>query len=201
MSIPLLADYTDILATIWQMLADGVRDRDDPFHTPVIGTVGAQGCNMRTVVLREVDPADRLLMCHTDTRSGKMNDMRQHPRSSWLFYHPGAKIQVRLTGQATIHTTDEIAEQAWERTALLSRRCYCGEAPGLVKDAPASGLPDTLHDREPTEAESAVGRPHFAVIRCQIDWIDWLQLHFAGHRRAQFMWDEQDRPTATWMTP
>jgi 3-hydroxyisobutyrate dehydrogenase len=191
----------EILKTTWDMLIRGASVARDPFHTPVLGTASSGGCQLRTVVLRSVVQEERILICHTDLRSGKIREIRQNPRVSWLFYHPQQKIQLRLAGQATIHTADELADQQWAATKLMSRRCYCAPVgPGTTSDEPSSGLPDSLQNRSPTLAESELGRKNFTVISCRIDYLDWLFLSARGHRRAQFSW-RGNNVGAKWVTP
>ena len=134
--------FEEILDNVWEMLMHGLADARDPFHTPVFGSVGSDNCNLRTVVLRGVIPEERVLMCHTDLRSGKIRDIRQNPRVSWLFYRPQQKVQSHLAGQASIHTADELADRQWAATKLMSRRCYCGpDGSGTPSDEPSSDLP------------------------------------------------------------
>jgi 3-hydroxyisobutyrate dehydrogenase len=191
----------EILETTWEMLTRGASVAKDPFHTPVLGTVGPDNCNLRTVVLRRVIPDERLLMCHSDLRSGKMRDIQQNSRVSWLFYHPEQKVQLRLVGQATIHTTDRMADQQWAATKLMSRRCYCAPfGPGTLSDKPSTGLPDFLQNRSPAFAESELGRKNFAVISCRSDFLDWLFLRARGHCRAQFSWKD-NIVASKWVTP
>lgn len=191
-----------VLKQSWLMLQEGVTDDQHPFHVPVLGTTNPENSSRtRLVILRQVDSATREVVCHTDARSSKVVDIRHNDRVSWLFYHTDYRVQIRLSGRATIHTADEIAEQHWSETPLTSRRLYCTvEEPGQPVATPESTFPDHLVDRAPTEAESQAGRPYFAVIRCQVDMMEWLFLRFEGHRRARFRWRE-DELAATWLAP
>jgi hypothetical protein len=157
---------------------------------------------MRKVILREVNPPERLLICHTDRRSPKFRQIQANPRVSWLFYHAQEQVQVRLTGQARLHTDDPLAAQQWAAKKMKSRQLYCTlESPGTRADAPTSGLPDFLGDRPPTSEESeSLGRNNFAVLVCKIDSMDWLRTSSQGHRRAQFEWSEE-KLAATWVIP
>jgi hypothetical protein len=191
----------EALALSWQMLTRGATTAKDPFHTPVLGTVKPTGCSLRTVVLRRVIKEKRMLICHSDLRSEKIHEIEKNPRISWLFYHPQQKVQLRLAGQATLHTHDELANQQWAATTLMSRRCYCAPVgPGTFSAQSTSGLPEFLQDRSPTVAESEAGRKNFVVIACLVDFLDWLYLRARGHRRAQFSW-LKDALTANWVTP
>ncbi len=196
-------DYSleDVLITSWKMLAQGVTDAKDPFHTPVLGSTGPDRCSLRTVVLRRVHQEERILICHSDRRSSKVKDIQTNPGVSWLFYHPRQKVQLRLAGQATLHFADELAEQQWAATKLMSRRFYCApEGPGIPSEKPTSGLPEFLQSRSPTQSESEAGRENFVVIACRTDFLDWLFLSARGHRRAQFFWSDAS-VTARWVTP
>lgn len=185
------------------MLERGAANRKDDFHTPVFGTIGLNGePELRVVVFRKILREPRMLVCHTDLRSPKIAEIEKDARVSWLFYHFEAKLQLRIRGRASIHTTDELAHEQWQNTQLFSRRCYCGDAPGTIKSEPSSGLADFLVDREPTAEESErLGRKNFAVVSSTIDEIDSYELNFNGHRRSLFVWNEAGELATRWLTP
>jgi hypothetical protein len=191
-----------IIEQIWAMLNRGVTEAGDPFHTPVLGTTALDGSSsLRAVILRQVIAPERTLICHTDARSPKVREIEHNPKVSWLFYHPQQQTQLRLTGQATLHADDHLADQQWAATRLSSRLIYCVTMPpGTPTNRPTSGLPDVLETRPPTLAESEAGRPNFLVIACRVASIDWLNLRNTGHRRARFTWPG-DQLAATWLTP
>ena len=197
-----LTRLQEILDQIWTMLNRGVIEAGDPFHTPVLGTTALDHSNsLRTVVLRQVIPSERTLICHTDARSTKVREIQHNPAVSWLFYHPQQQTQLRLTGQARLHADGELADQQWAATRLSSRLIYCvTEPPGTPTGQPTSGLPEALETRLPSLTECEAGRPNFMVIACRVDSIDWLILRNTGHRRARFTWPD-DRLTAAWLTP
>ena len=191
----------DVLKEVWKMLARGVTHSNDAFHWPVLGTTASNRISLRTVILREFIAADRVLVCHTDARAEKVHEIKQSPNISWLFYHPERKVQLRISGQSTLHTDDQFAEAQWAATKLASRLNYCTtEAPGTVIDKPSSGPPDFLLKKAPTLLESQHGRNHFMAIACRIESMDWLRLSTMGNRRARFEWNE-DGLHATWLVP
>jgi len=191
----------DILNSIWTMLKRGVTDFTDPFHWPVLGTAGSSGCKMRTMILRQVVVSERMLVCHTDARSPKVEAIRSNPAISWLLYHPEKRVQLRLSGQATLHADDRFADEQWRNTRITSRINYCAvEPPGTPVGKPSSGLPDFLKNKVPTLLESERGRKYFMAIACRIDSIDWLKLQLTGNRRARFDWDESG-VHARWLVP
>lgn len=190
-----------VVAEAWAMLERGAARVKDPFHTPVLGTVRAGECHLRTVVLRGVNQPERRLICHTDVRSTKVAEILQQSQVSWLFYHPTEKVQLRLRGPATLHQADELADQRWAAAPPMSRRCYMAAlGPGTLAAEPVSGLPPVFEGRTPTLAESEAGRANFAVITCRIDFMDWLYLRAPGHRRAQFTWQAEGL-VASWVAP
>ena len=191
----------NVLENIWRLLAHGATHSNDPFHWPVLGTASHKGCNMRTVILRHVNFSERTLVCHTDARAAKVQEIKNNSQTSWIFYHPQKKIQVRIAGRATLHTHDRFADQQWADTGVTSRLNYCAsQAPGTPLDQPSSGLPDFLLKKIPTLIETEMGRKHFMAIRVQVEVIDWLILKVTGNRRARFEWKD-GKLHATWSIP
>jgi hypothetical protein len=82
-----------VLDEIWKMLDRGATHYHDPFHWPVLGTTGKEGPSMRCVILREFIEPDRVLVCHTDARAAKVQEIASFEKVSWLFYHPKRKVQ------------------------------------------------------------------------------------------------------------
>lgn len=185
------------LTEAWRLLARGVADRRSPFHTICVANADAAGApSMRTVVLRGVDVRVRSLRFHTDLRSQKVADLHRDPRIAVHGYDPGAKVQIRISGRATIHADDAVADAAWNNSRQFSRICY-GVVPGPGEPIVAGGdfaLPET-------EAEIAAGRANFAAVVVLVERLEWLYLAHSGHRRAAFTWDGAGRVEAGWLTP
>jgi len=57
--------------SVWSLLCEGVKSASSPFHTPALATVGEDGPEVRTVVLRSADAERRQISCDTDWRSPK----------------------------------------------------------------------------------------------------------------------------------
>lgn len=187
---PHAGDLEATRATAFALLARGVADRRHPFHTPVLGSVGADGePRLRTLVLRGFDAGARTVRLHTDRRSGKAADIAHQPRVSLLGYDPGQRVQIRLSGHATLHDDDAVAEVGWASSRDFSRMCYAVE--------PAPGQPVAASPPEPLDP--LAGRANFAVIRLVFDRLEWLWLAAGGHQRALFTWN--DSPQATWLVP
>lgn len=192
--------YNDLgasLAQVWSLLERGAADRRSPFHTPVIATVSPEGePAVRVMVLRGVDRAARTLRVHTDVRSQKLAHLRAQSRAGVIVYDARAKIQVRLSALATIHTQDAVAGAGWAASRPQSRLCYEQDvAPGLPIAHPLDAPPP---DRR--FAEGDVGEANFAVVLLQVDHVEWLYLAVAGHRRASWCWDGADWK-GSWLAP
>jgi pyridoxamine 5'-phosphate oxidase len=193
--------HGEILKQIWKHLDLGVLDRNHAFHSPVFATESNGEANLRVVILRRFWRKPAKLAFHTHIGSPKVAEINENPKVSWLFYHPKEKLQLRIKGAATIHTNDDLAEEQWLATDFFSRRCYIGEAPTTVSKTATSGLPEHLINREPTKEESEIGRANFTVISSTISSIDCLELAVRGHRRSEFIWNEDGELDMKWLTP
>ncbi|MEO1235705.1 MAG: pyridoxamine 5'-phosphate oxidase family protein [Planctomycetota bacterium] len=194
----------DVLDHLWTHLEAATQSAKPPFHLPALCTVDGDGLpRARIVVLRQASRRERRLVCHTDARAEKIDHLRQRPNAAWLFYDGPAKVQLRATGRVTVHTDDALADERWKASSLSSRRCYLApRTPGRQADGPSPNLPPDVRGRVPTEPETQTGRRHFAVVSCVVERFDWLYLHHAGHRRAEFVWpDGTDTPTMQWLEP
>jgi hypothetical protein len=192
-------DLSGSLNAAWGAMTRGALDRRSAFHHPVIGTIGPDGQpRQRVMILRAVDPEARSLRFHTDIRSEKALEIAADSRVSVLAYDPASKIQLRLSGRATLHHADDIAEAAWQGSQRMSRACY-GTMPGPgseIRQGNAFRLPDTSDE---TALES--GRANFAAMLVRIESLEWLYLAYEGHRRAHFAWDAGGKLTARWLAP
>ncbi len=190
-----------VLKGSWTMLKRGVDYFNDPFHRPVLGTTGKDGSNLRMVILRHFILPNRILVCHSDARSAKVQEISNFAKVSWLFYHPKRKVQLRISGRGILHTYDQFADEQWRATKITNRYNYgTTEPPGTPIDKPSSGLSDLFLNKVPTLLESENCRENFMVIACQIKHMDWLILRTLGNRRARFDWDKNGL-NAKWLIP
>lgn len=181
-----------ILSDCWARLSAGATDAGSAFHTPVVAISHEEtGASVRTVVLRRVDPAQRLLFFHTDRRSPKFESLHHERKAAWLFYDPALKLQLRVLTTTTLHTEDAIAHEMWRTTPAETRALYGSPlTPGTPLPGPLLSPPAPASD----------GRDNFAVVRCEVVEIDWLFLHPTGHRRIRFTLDDE-HVTSTWLAP
>lgn len=187
------ADLDSVAAEAWRRLVRGAADRKSAFHTMTVATVRADGAaTARTVVLRGVDPARRVLRFHTDRRAPKLGDLARDPRVCLLLYDHGAKIQLRLDGVAEVAPAGELTDRLWAGTRPQGRAVYAQvPAPGTLLDDPADG--DAAEDE-------TFGRGNFTPVEVRVTRLDLLYLHVAGHRRAVFDWTD-GAVAAAWIAP
>jgi len=186
----------------WHRLVNGAVQGRNPMHNATVANLGEAGINMRTVVLRKVSPIEKRLTFYTDIRSGKWGEIEQDNSISWLLYDAAARIQIRASGLASLHQTDELADLAWSSSNVLNRKNYLSVlVPSAATLNPVSGLTQEMESEEITLEQTEEGRKNFGVITTQIKWMEWLWLNGSGHRRASFVYDEAGKFTANWLVP
>ncbi len=188
---------------IWQSLSAGSESAKHPWNIGCLATISNAASSVsprcRTVVLRRVDQPSRIIECHTDVRSEKVEQLGEYQKRSpvsWLFYESSTKIQLRLEGLAEVINGEE-ADEAWKSTSLQSRAAYLSiESPGSPWSGP---LPPDTSDRSVTLLESERGRANFRIVRTKVESADWLYLKREGHVRAKLDYDTGGESAAHWV--
>jgi 3-hydroxyisobutyrate dehydrogenase len=172
---------------ICSLLEDGLANRNDTFHIPVLICGENKKYDGRIVVLRGVDLENKVLRFHSDIRSNKIKILKSNPSANFLFYNKIEKIQLRISGQVKINYKNNITKNSWGKTAHMSRQCYLGvKVPGSDSLIPTSGLSEDINNSNYSIEESEVGYNNFCVVETFIKTIEWLYLASKGHRRAKF---------------
>ena len=192
----------EIFEEIKTNLTRGVKDRKHAFHNPVFCNVDQDGgVDSRVVVLRKFDPINMILNFHTDYRSPKVSNLKQNNKSMLVFYDHKLKIQMRIKTTSIINYQNEIAKEMWDKTKLLSRKCYLtSKDPSSLTSLPEDGIPEHLIGKEPEFEESKKGYKNFTVIENKINEIDWLYLEISGHRRLNLLF-QNNKPQFQWLIP
>jgi pyridoxamine 5'-phosphate oxidase len=173
-----------IEAAIWQHLEQAASDRQHAWRAMALATVGNGRAQARIVLLREAHERERELLCFTDARSAKVEQLRAQPLGTLLLWSAALGWQLRLSVRLEVATSGLRVSSHWAR----------------IKQTPAAQ--DYLAPLPPGSALSAPPRPeltsrhHFALISARVDEIDWLELRDQGHRRARFGADG-----ARWLQP
>jgi pyridoxamine 5'-phosphate oxidase len=187
----------EIERDIWQKLSEGTDPKRTAFRYGTLATQGINGPQQRTVVLRQVQPHERILLFYTDQRSAKVSELIAHPVVSWLFYDEATQTQIRLKAKATLHTRSALADACWVQVPLSNRQEYMSP---LAPSTPQPGPPAESNISSISPEESEQGRIHFTVVANQVHQIDWLRLNRQGHQRAQFYYS-MDGLKASWVVP
>ena len=177
------------------LISDGVENSKSMFHTPVLSSFVEKTISTRTVVLREFDSKNRTLRFHTDSRSGKIEELKENSISSVHGYDPDLKVQIRLKGKTSLHIDNEISKKAWAESREMSKMCYS------VKDSPGNKIssPEPF-DLNKEEIDIELGYNNFAVLHFSYDSLEFLFLKGAGHRRSLFDWSS-DQLESSWLIP
>lgn len=166
----------DILDRVWRHLTRGVADRKHPARHPTLATMGPEGPEARTLVLRGADREAGLLEMHTDLASPKVAQIRAEPRVAVHVWVPKDRLQIRMTARAEVSPGDR---DLFERLPEAAQANYGGAVPG--------GTPGDEGQSDPAR---------FGVIRLHLTRIDALILD-EPHRRAVFEGpDWRGRPVA-----
>jgi hypothetical protein len=179
-----LQELDEIETSIWNELEQSVAarprreagDTDAPapqheWRVAVLATVDNGQADARSLVLREVDAAERRLVFYTDARSPKVRQIQQSPQGTLIFYSRELGWQLRMQVRLNVETTGLAVSSRWARlqTSAGARDYLSAAAPGRPLDAPLADLGS---------------RGHFAMIEAMAETVDWLELHPKGHRRA-----------------
>ena len=192
----------EIFEDIKKNLTRGVKDRKHSFHTPVFCNVDDQKTiESRVVVLREFDSHNMILNFNTDFRSPKIAGLMKNSNSVFVFYDQKLKVQLRIKTLSSINNQNIITEKMWERTKLVSRKCYLTQIPpSSVTSLPEDGIDVSLKGKEPSLEESEKGYKNFTVVQNKIHQIDWLYLAASGHRRLKIIL-KHNIPSFNWIIP
>ena len=186
---------------IWDLLKLGLQNRSLPFHIPVFICGDKDKSDGRIVVLRGVDEKEKKIWFHSDIRSKKIELLKLNPSSKFLFYNKTEKIQLRISVNAKINYKNDFCKNSWKKTAHMSRQCYLGEKkPGTITFEPTSGLTTDIDNSKYTIEESEIGYKNFCVVEGKIESIEWLYLASKGHRRAIFVF-QNDNLDKKWLIP
>ncbi len=184
----------EIEAALWRELSRAVRDRHHAWRVATLATVAAAADGVqpeaRTVVLRQcefdLDRGIRRLLVYTDARSAKAQQAERRPQGVLVVWSSALGWQLRLNVALVLHTSGLQVSSRWAQLKLTpAAQDYLSPLP---PGTPLEGAAVPPPDRD--------SRGHFAVLECQVQSTDWLELHRDGHRRARF-----DADGARWIAP
>ncbi|XVJ68608.1 MAG: pyridoxamine 5'-phosphate oxidase [Rhizobacter sp.] len=182
-----------VLNAVWRELALAVRDKNNPWRTPVLATRDGEAVDARTVVLREVNADQRQVLFYTDPRAGKVRQLLAQPEAVLVLWSPQLGWQLRARVALTVQTSGLDVTSRWARVKLSpASQDYLSPHPPGARLGDVSATPKNEINEMP-HAERDV---FFGVITAQVSSFDWLELHPNGHRRARF-----DLDGSCWLQP
>ena len=192
-------DFDAIIGFAWNALELAATDRDSPFRHAQVATTGPHGWpQLRTVILRHGNAAQRQVGFHTDCRSAKAAEMDADTSVALVTQDRPRELQIRLWGQADLHVEDAAARAAWDALYPPLRMPYrTAFAPGKAIDSPgdADPTPEAIAPADPD-----AGFENFALVLVRVVRLEWLRLPPGkGHRRARFEWGAAWE--GTWLAP
>lgn len=194
-------DLDTIASKIFSGLESACHQFDHGWRLPVLSTSSQGKPESRIVVLRQVNMEERTFCCHTDFRSAKVRQLQEQPATSWVFYDASSRVQLRISGETSLHQNDSLADQLWQESDPNSLKLYLGEArPGSISAQPESNLPARFQEHALSREDAETGRIHFCVLQTQIQKIDWMLLRPEGNLRALFDWSS-DQLLSNWLIP
>jgi len=191
-----------IFDNVKELLIIGAKNRNHAFHTPVFSNNSENNKpNSRIVVLRKFNQDTLKLNFYTDFRSPKITDLMKNYHTELIFYDFNLKIQLRIETKSSINNKNKVAKNAWEKTPLVSRKCYLTQKkPSSITSLPEDGISQHLKEKEPSKIESEKGYDNFTVVENKIISIDWLYLSSSGHRRLKIKLENYE-PFYQWLIP
>ncbi len=166
---------------LWRELGRAAQDRHHEWRQPVLATLCPdEGPQARTVVLREVDVSSRMLLIYTDARSPKVAQLQADPRASLVCWSRATGWQLRLAGRIEVRADGLDVTSRW---ALMR---HTRSAQDYLSPRPPGAVVDAAERAQVTPITTVAPRAHFAVLRFQVERMDWLALGPGGHRRARF---------------
>jgi len=161
-----MTDLPALLDFVWSRLSHGVGDRTHPARHPTLATIGPDGPELRTLILRHVDRDAGVLELNTDMASPKVAQIGADPRVALHVWVPSDQLQIRMRATAVVRQGDP---ELFTHLPPQVRANYGGAAPGA----------------EPGPAPADEDPARFAAIRLKLHRIDALVLH-EPRRRAVF---------------
>tara|TARA_B100000029_G_scaffold1395_1_gene1670 strand:+ start:700 stop:1305 length:606 start_codon:yes stop_codon:yes gene_type:complete len=177
-------------------ITNAIEGRDDDLHILNLVTVDEKNIpNTRNVVIRDFSEENLNIRFHTDKRSTKISDIKNNNKISLLGYERKDKLQIRFDAEATIIDSDEFLLDIWKGMYPMSRECYrVIESPG----SKIKSLEDIKFEEEGNQGLN--GFENFVAVSCDIQTIEILYLHHAGHLRASYT-NNNGKLNGEWIVP
>lgn len=175
-------NLAETLDQAWRLL-----EHNETMRMGVLASLDEFGApQARMVALRNCDRKRNIVATRTDLLSSKINGLRADPRVTFHFWVPENLVQLRLSGTASIVTGPKVRD-LWDQTPVLNREPY--------SHVPSPGTPIAASDNWLMEPSP----DRFAILEIALAHIDAVNLDPTGHRRAEFLRDDDWQ--GQWLSP
>lgn len=172
-----------IEAVLWQELVRAAHESAHGWRVGVLATTDGTTAQARSIVVRDVDAARRVVVFYTDSRSPKVRQIEAFPAGTLVLWSEALGWQLRLKVHLEVQTSGLAVSSRWARLKLSpAAHDYLSPLP------PGTPVEQPLPQRGTRE--------HFAIVEAHVREVDWLELHAQGHRRAAFT-----AGARRWLTP
>ena len=173
-----------------------IKGRDDDLHILNLVTIDKKNIpNTRNIVIRDFSEKKLTIRFHTDKRSSKISDIQNNNKISLLGYERKDRLQIRFDAEATIIDSDEFLLDIWKSMYPMSRECY------RVIESPGSKIKSLEDIKIEEENDQGLnGFENFVAVSCDIQSIEVLYLHHAGHLRANYT-NNNGKLNGEWIVP
>ena len=176
-------DLGGTLDAAWARMIDGAAKGGDR-GTVSLATLGRDGPEVRTVVLRRADRGLAEVEIHSDAHAAKVRALEVDPRAAFVLWDAGMRFQIRVRMTVGVIVGDE---RRWSILSDEARWNYGAEPP--------PGTPIAA----PGAWERPKRRDGFAALIGTVESLDTVLLDPAGHRRALF--EAADEFAGRWLSP
>lgn len=182
------------LAEAWKRVLrqvnEAVTGSGHPFRYVTLATVDENNTpQQRTVVLRDFSK-ERMFSIYTDSRSDKVSEILENDSVSLLFYDDKIKLQLRVSGSASILKAGEEYKRNWDNRGSKSPHSYTSVLqPGTEINSPKEAFEWHLE-----------GTPNFCMIKIEAEQMEFLQLDGVKHIRAKKIMDGKE-DKERWIAP
>ncbi len=184
------------LKQAWDLVIEQVKaavsEGFHPFRYTTLATIDKTFTpRQRTVVLRDfAESPDSVFTIYTDGRSDKVSQIMENDVVSLLFYDGSKKLQLRVSGTASIVKAGREYKRNWDNRGSKSPHSY------------TSVIPPGTEIGSPQEAFEwhLEGTPNFCLIKIKSKRMEFLQLDGVKHIRSERIIRGQEE-SLNWIAP
>lgn len=155
------------------------------FTVATIGNTEKTIPQSRMVVLRSFSN-DWTFEFYTDHRSSKVEEIKDTPIISAMFWDPPKRVQVRIEANVSLHNQDDVADERWKDVQGDAQKAYTSTL------TPGSSIDDPKDAHDWPDSYSS---DNFTVAVCSAVRVKALQISGMEHIALE---SRRDSPSGEW---